>query len=92
MNDLPTNPAASVPTDEQQERIAAAIRAAGSVALDRLPIDEETAKLIALQPDCRRDDPEAVMKAAFATKMRNSRCWSARAAGVALGPDGKPLP
>lgn len=85
---IPTNDSVAVPTAEQQERIAAAMRAAAKVALGELPIDEDTANLIGLQPYCRRDDPDAVIKAAVATKMRNSRIWSARAAGVALGPDG----
>lgn len=89
---IPANDGVNVPTVEQQERIAAARRAAGQVALSDLPIDEETAKLIGLQPECRRDDPEAILKAASATRFRNSRIWKCSARGVALDADGKEIP
>lgn len=91
MTDLPIPAGAHVPTIEQQERVRAAINAAGSVALGDLPIDEETARLIALPTD-KRNDPEAVMRAAFATKLRNSGICQLRARGVALDENGKEIP
>lgn len=88
--DLPIPATAShVPTVEQQERIAAAIRAAGLVVLGET-IDEDTARLIALPVD-QIGNPEAVMRAAFATKMRNSHIWNARARGVAMDANGKEI-
>lgn len=85
MNDI-INATAHVPTLEQQERIAAASRAMMAVA-DKRGIDEETARLIALPLD-QTNNPEAIVRAAVATRIRASHFWMAAAKGVALDADG----
>lgn len=81
MNITPKQPSELTPA--QQERVDAAGRASQAVATNALPIDEETARLIALPLD-KCNDAEAIIKASFATKLRIGGRWSAQASGVCL--------
>lgn len=81
MNITPKSPSDLTPA--QQEKLNAAARATLAVSTKRLPIDEETARLIALPLD-KCNDAEAIIKASFATKLRIGGRWSAQASGVCL--------
>lgn len=81
MNITPKQPFELTP--EQQEKLNAAGRATLAVSSKTLPIDEETAKLIALPLD-KRSDAEAIIRASFATKLRVGGRWTAKASGVCL--------
>lgn len=81
----PVEPADHLPA-EALEAMESADYAIQAARRGELPISEETARHIGLHDDALRSDAEAVLKAAFATKVRRSGRFQARASATVIPP------